>query len=114
MTSKKEGLEASQGISPPSVAQEALTPGDWYIVTCNGSVSIKGPGAVLLARIYHPPAGSALANARLIAAAPELLEALRACHKWLPAAADHPSADSTVYDALEAADAAIAKAIGHV
>lgn len=42
----------------------------------------------------------------------ELLEALRLALVWLPAAADHPSADAGVYRAIEAAEAAIAKVEG--
>jgi hypothetical protein len=53
------------------------------------------------------------ANARLIAAAPELLEALRACEKWIVDLAE--SGDAGFWDASEApeviaARAAIAKA----
>ena len=41
-----------------------------------------------------------------------LLGACRKAREWLPAAADHPSATAAVYDAIEAVDAAIAKATG--
>lgn len=63
----------------------------------------------------NPRWASELANARLIAAAPDLLAAVRACEKWIVDLAE--SGDAGFWDAgkteeVKAARAAIAKATG--
>jgi len=83
------------------VSEMKHTPGPWHpahdqVVTDNDSLicslsGLRGPGYTQ-------------ANARLIAAAPELLEALRGLLNALPSATTHP--------AISAARAAIAKATG--
>lgn len=96
----------------------AQTAGPWRVdlaVECP-NVRIVGPNgrglAVALQRDPHPSEGQgitdeeALANAVLIAAAPELLEALIECRRTLLAF----SLDGTLAD--QAAEAAIAKATG--
>ena len=52
------------------------------------------------------------ANARLIASAPELLEALRVIAAWDPAAAPGEPGGMSIIDAIDTAQAAIAKAEG--
>jgi hypothetical protein len=56
----------------------AHTPGPWSVSwDCNGLAHVgMGPNCTV-SRVMAPPAGDQEANARLIAAAPELLEALR-------------------------------------
>jgi len=60
--------------------------------------------AISIAAVPDPEAE---ANARLIAAAPELLDACKAAHGWLMAfAVDHPD----IYDKMDQLGAAIARA----
>lgn len=63
------------------------TPGPWYVRGCDGN-----PGYAMGRHIYSPNEGNtgtvalvsgSLANARLIAAAPDLLAALEAVMPWL-------------------------------
>ena len=59
----------------------AFTPGPWRMVwTCDGGFHIKDANLCIIARRgkWRPNAEQSEANARLIAAAPDLLEALRA------------------------------------
>ena len=85
------------------------TPGPWKI-EAGGNTTIYGKddigviGGGAFARRTHP---EAWANLRLAAAAPELLDALA----QLVGCIDHGSHDPS--SALEAARAAIAKAVGH-
>lgn len=57
------------------------TPGPWYVSTVNGSVGAKiGRFTIFIADVWSTvgrPVGEAAANARLIAAAPDLLEVLQ-------------------------------------
>ena len=84
------------------------TPGPWYIVTHNGRMTVKGPGAISLADIYHPPAGDGLTNAHLIAAAPDLLAAARRALAVLRAQGESVRSGNV----LGALDAAITRAEG--
>ena len=78
--------------------QPKHTPGPWKVTRSNMGVrSIDAP----VCRLWMMRSGEGVANARLIAAAPDLLEALRA-------ATSFPLSDSWV----PAAIAAIAKAEG--
>lgn len=59
------------------------TPGPWEVERVNDqtgfkSIGIKSESGVFVANIVFQPTDNETANARLIAAAPELLEALRA------------------------------------
>ena len=96
----------------------------------HNSRTIAGDGNRIIADVsYNEPLGGSsvggwpdaaskdemLANANLIAAAPELLEALRLCSYVLhdmPNAADDPLYDPTMAEACRLARAAIAKAEG--
>ncbi len=107
--------------APPSDrdvrSDERHTPGPWpwkytgdgkRIVIGEGLV--EGPGGYEVAEVYSDdcPAEVAEANARLIAAAPDLLEALQRMHQAFNAKAPIPKQEG---DALEAmCRAAIAKA----
>lgn len=54
------------------------TPGPWRVWAKPGESPKVGPSSnCTVASIYYPPFGSAEANARLIAAAPDLLDSLR-------------------------------------
>ncbi|MBH9442481.1 hypothetical protein ACTMQP_12600 [Pseudomonas aeruginosa] len=89
------------------------TPGPWGQDKW-GSLQTEGGQDVLLRGITTISAGSderiaeAEANTRLIAAAPELLEALRACVSRIT----DEVADAEFLDEVEQARAAIAKATG--
>lgn len=66
---------ATSGSEPSA----AFTPGPWIaLIDYNGVYAVRASAVDTLARLYHPPNGTAEANARLIAAAPELYEAVRA------------------------------------
>jgi len=80
------------------------TPGPWNFyddTTSTGRIEIVALGKTV-ARIYRSVPEEDLPNARLIAAAPDLLEALRAAKRHL----------SVTSPEWEAADAAILKATG--
>lgn len=90
------------------------TPGPWKVIdrALNGGegVSIEAENGYTevckVNKSYH----SRTANARLIAAAPELLEALKEAENWLAEYEDGP--DSGLQGLLAQARAAIAKAEG--
>lgn len=83
------------------------SPGPWTCFKRSGGFSIESPGLHAVASINWIMAkrDCAEANARLIAAAPDLLEALRA-------AADYMGEMGHPVELLEQARAAIAKAEG--
>lgn len=92
------------------------TIGPWRIDHCNpgpttGEWMIAGGKPGYLAEVRDCGSGDVCANARLIAAAPELLAALRL---MLAQFADHEQYDEDGYDteAINATRAAIAKATG--
>lgn len=89
------------------------TPGPWVVVRAGNSTLIRSDSQRgYFAKIEGACAGAhgaeGEANARLIAAAPDLLEALK---KALPLLEEHIRGRS-VTEAIEAAEAAIAKAEG--
>jgi len=66
----------TDAISPTNVAH---TPGPWRLTPYSSIVGrgVVANGGIVIATIHGDPHPSAEANARLIATAPELLEALR-------------------------------------
>ncbi|WP_182422394.1 hypothetical protein [Aureimonas sp. ME7] len=92
------------------------TPGPWEIegtgciLRTKTGVNDRGgmTGGVGIAQFFglHKPDE---ADARLIAAAPDLLEALRELRGWMP-----PAGDDRIDASLRKADAAIAKAEGRI
>lgn len=99
---------------------DKFTPGPWHwSANPHGGARVEAPGigiADVLSRagVPHPVQGHCIANARLIAAAPDLLEACEAAQKELNAIAGYSGAAGNwpLQDALEAVRAAIAKARG--
>lgn len=104
------------------------TPGPWYALRGQRNISIRHKtGDKLLPMVnvasvrgYFPtdcPYGSSEANARLIAAAPELLEAAKLVLEWYEAEDNHSGTDfyqrmQMCRDSEDAIRAAIAKATG--
>lgn len=87
-----------------------FTPGAWVAALDHNSRPIVwGPGTWQIADGWHTPDGNGWANARLIAAAPDLLEALRIAVIALAGAAKSDAAYESAYQAVSAA---IAKATG--
>lgn len=90
-----------------STPRSLHTPGPWKIIQTNGmpKINMVSPpiGGGFIARIGYPPIGSRDANARLIAAAPELLEACKEASKFL-------RLYGTFFNGRDVMDAAIAKA----
>lgn len=85
------------------------TPGPWVAALDHNSRPIVwGPGTWQIADGWHTPDGNGWANARLIAAAPDLLEALKDCADRLGIHMKH----SEDLAAHMKAVAAIAKATG--
>lgn len=93
------------------------TPGPWKS-SWNGRWLIQTGGGWLIAKVWPPKARGGFspenveANARLIAAAPELLEACRTALVELQnlALAMHPNSNGCIARAVEAIKPAIAKA----
>lgn len=52
------------------------TKGPWFVVKDFGVWYVKGSTVDTVAKLYYPPNGSADANGRLIAASPEIYDAL--------------------------------------
>ena len=95
----------------------AHTPGPWVASKHAGwCVSVKGAGTLLVCggQSEDPPENQAAANARLIAAAPELLEALKAWSiaSWLAGVAPDIDSNDPFASMLAQTHAAIAKAEG--
>lgn len=95
------------------------TPGPWHVgrvATTQGQhFAITSPNGDHIATIgeainSHNGSGNAYVNARVIAAAPELLEALQNLTKWANVAACDREPGSILDQNIEAARAAIAKA----
>lgn len=91
------------------------TPWPWSVYVRKGAAMSVGPSHnCTVATVCCPPVGDAEANARLIATAPELLEALRGLDEAYCRAGDSLSREERAEDRkrLMAARAAIAKATG--
>lgn len=90
------------------------TPGPWRVapsVAFRGSLDIDGPvGHGHVASTYCLPTDEECANARLIAAAPDLLAALVRLREWVR----HPGRDDSPENeaVIDQAEAAIARAKG--
>lgn len=91
------------------------TPGPWqWTQHFDPTISIYKDGFGQIARLYDSSVGTGKANARLIAAAPDLLEALKTLVPMLDEwHKEHPAhvGDKEPH-AIKAASAAIAKATG--
>lgn len=93
----------------------AHTPGPWKAqLARSGSnrLQVSGADGRQVALIWRHSPAETEANKLLIAAAPDLLEACRKALEWLPAAADHPSATASVYEAIDATRTALARCGG--
>ncbi len=86
------------------------TPGPWqWTQHFDPTISIYKDGFGQIARLYDSSAGTGKANARLIAAAPDLLDALKSIAiAWK----DEVLVHDDQREAMRAATAAIAKATG--
>ena len=87
------------------------TPGPWVVLNAGATVSRYGyaDSAETIADVRHKPDGESAANAALIAAAPELLEALRGMIDYA-ASEIGIEPEEAVGGHFKAARAAIAKA----
>lgn len=90
------------------------TPGPWHLSYMNGIMHISA--GAKYSPVASSPTGVAEADARLIAAAPELLEALEWCANHLSQIAkmDYPgvSEEARMFNSERNARAALAKATG--
>jgi hypothetical protein len=95
------------------VAQEH-TPGPWFISAVEDDYEIIGPnerhGTICTLYRHNWPDGVDTANARLIAAAPALLDALKAALPFIPHTAE--GFYDVLHPAFSQARAALAKAEG--
>lgn len=91
------------------------TPGPWVIGDDHPSVCrISSQGSDQIGAMDIAPFGlaEAMANARLLAAAPELLEALRSCRDRLAQLPGSAVPTTPTYELIACVDAAIARAEG--
>ena len=92
------------------------TPGPWqWTQHFDPTISIYKDGFGQIARLYDSSAGTGKANARLIAAAPDLLEALQGILGYFDSGNSVSVSQATIKarsDEVKAARAAIAKATG--
>lgn len=84
-TTEEQSYEAGGG-----VPVRAHTPGPWYLDGTGIRTMVRGSDATIVALRHRLPSGTHEANASLIAAAPELLEALRYAIKQAPDLATVP------------------------
>jgi hypothetical protein len=87
-------------------SSKGFTPGPWHQLKSNNLCIESASGNVALCNL----ARESDADARLIAAAPELLEALRDCTQWLESYDSRGMAGSAVLKSIMDANAAIRKA----
>lgn len=108
----------ASGASAPSSASQpstAFTPGPWAVSTTDGALVLVGPQKI--ASAYHGNQGGgwfeAEANARLMAAAPELLEVARELKELFRFAllSTSPAIARDGMEFIRKAEAAIAKAL---
>lgn len=104
MIENQEALAAEQ-TQPPRTASSAHTPGPWEVASAFiGPLHIRNQDGATLAHVGHEDFDTCAANARLIAAAPDLLAALQMMLDQHGGLEVSPTA--------KAARAAIAKATG--
>jgi hypothetical protein len=89
------------------MSEASYTPGPWKV---DGSFVVDQKGSVICDTTPAGPNGDDEVNARLIAAAPELLQALTLLFKEVEAEATESMLDGPLGDALVKAHDAIAKA----
>ena len=105
-----------------TAARPAHTPGPWA-VDSGEALNVRAPHGGIVAQLHHLkgrhgmggrlPGGEAVANARLIAAAPELLEALHQLIVVIGLTAIKYKSDLDILqEAVDEARAVIAKATG--
>jgi hypothetical protein len=102
------------------MAQSAHTPGPWATKLHPTQISVYGPGDICVLstswhgsiRASYPLKDESIANAKLAAAAPELLEALQECVLQLEYLADKFGPTGTGAAVLARVDAVINKATG--
>lgn len=94
-------------------AQGKHTPGPWEVRHDDAEkVEANDGEGVAVMSGGHRGTVERAANARLIAAAPELLAALRIIAEWDPAASPNEPGGMSIMDAIDIAQAAIRKAEG--
>ena len=99
---------------------QGRTPGQWCVWSDANGVYQVGPSINLkVASMWHPPLGKAAANARLIAAAPDLLSAVRVAEQLASIATDWNLDEVEIdgqmvstYDLLKSFQDVVAKAEG--
>ena len=79
--------------------ENKFTPGPWTVTPKGSKHFIDGPDGLTVAYLDRPGERPSLANARLIAAAPELLAALN----YLQSMPNDPRAHRAALDAIKAA-----------
>jgi len=88
---------------------ETHTPGPWVVQSMSGESRLIANGECIMCdTAYYPWTPHNDADWHLIAAAPDLLDALKGLRMWMPPCGTDPEID----DAMNAADDAIAKAEG--
>lgn len=87
------------------------TPGPWIAFHDDGVVSAYERTGDHTSRIVTISGGSSIANARLIAAAPDMLEALEDARKWLNGQPDRSNCKAhSLFALIENIDAALSLA----
>ena len=95
--------------------KDTFTPGPWVVERSSeksgwSGISVRAPSGAYLANLVFQLTENERANARLIAAAPALLEALRAALPFIPHNADQ--AKDVLHPVLSQSRAAIKAATG--
>ena len=95
------------------MTERKWTPGEWVVgeyseTRGGGYLSVKSSNFHWVCNVHDYSDGTITANAHLIAAAPDLYEALEGLRKWQDPCGVDPDIDA----ALRAADAALSKARG--
>ena len=93
--------------------QMKWTPGPWLMIEAGLFFDIMGPdGIYVVGDEGIGPGGGAEANARLIAAAPEMYEALKAVVQWADDLRYYSDEGTELAPVFQAARAAVLKAEG--
>jgi len=123
MSNQAEEADAESVSSSASCAQAEHTPGPWKLDEIDPSglmkpIFIESGDATICAMAAflepnsHVDPKEAMANARLIAAAPDMLKALKLCKHQIQEIASQAGHDPGVYKAYTMVEDAIAKAEG--